>query len=103
MEFASKQCKSRHDSIHCKFVTWIQIWFTEQFIIDQHAKSTPEDKSFRYVEQDCFSCEPTLFHMTINKSNVEHEHFCSTDNVRGVRDKYDNPFTRHKFLASNIC
>ena len=100
MDVASKQCKSRHDSIHCKFVTWIQIWFTEQFIIDQHAKMTPEDKSFRYVEQDCLSCEPTLFHMTINKSNVEHEHFC---NVRGVRDKYDNPFTRHKFLASNIC
>ena len=44
VDFASKPRKSRQDSIHFKFVTWIKIWHKEQFVIDPHAKITPHDK-----------------------------------------------------------
>ena len=87
MDFASKQRKLRQDSIHCKFVMWSKVWYEEQFVIDPHDKITPHDKRFCHVEQDCLLCEAILFHMTIN--NFHGDQNCSTDNVRGVRDKYD--------------
>ena len=60
----------------------------EQFIIAPQDTIAPNDKQLCHVVQNCLF----LIHMTskiVMLSKIApHEIFCSTDNVRGVRDKF---------------
>ena len=77
MNFASKQRKSRQNSIHCKFVMWSKVWYKEQFVIDPHPQFLHMTNNFVmwskiacHVKQFCstwpstFLCGAKLLHMT---------------------------------------